>query len=108
MTADAHMPLCTRVHTFGDDVLGKHDAVALAALVAEGVVPIAHGNDGGGPIRIPAACAGLVGSKPSRGRHVVPGLARTLPIAIVNEGMLTRTARDTAAYTAAACLTRLN
>ncbi|WP_454199407.1 amidase [Nocardia sp. Marseille-Q1738] len=73
-----------------------------AALVAAGVVPIAHGNDGGGSIRIPAACAGLVGLKPSRGRHVASGLARTLPIDIVSEGVLTRTVRDTAAYAAAA------
>ncbi|MBF6168050.1 amidase [Streptomyces gardneri] len=73
-----------------------------AALVAAGVVPIAHGNDGGGSIRIPAACAGLVGLKPTRGRHVVSGLARTLPVDIVSEGVLTRTVRDTAAYAAAA------
>lgn len=72
-----------------------------AALVAAGVVPIAHANDGGGSIRIPAACAGLVGLKPSRGRHVDADLARILPINIVSEGVLTRTVRDTAAYLAA-------
>ncbi|MFI7003255.1 amidase [Nocardia sp. NPDC050175] len=73
-----------------------------AALVASGVVPIAHGNDGGGSIRIPAACAGLVGLKPSRGRHIDSAMARKLPVNIVSEGVLTRTVRDTAAYTAAA------
>lgn len=72
-----------------------------AALVAAGVVPIAHGNDGGGSIRIPAACAGLVGLKPSRRRHLDGEQARTLPINIISEGVLTRSVRDTAAYLAA-------
>ncbi|WP_375477573.1 amidase [uncultured Jatrophihabitans sp.] len=73
-----------------------------AALVAAGAVPIAHANDGGGSIRIPAACAGLVGLKCSRGRHVDGEQARRLPINMVSEGVLTRTVRDTAAFVAAA------
>lgn len=73
-----------------------------AALVAAGVVPLAHANDGGGSIRIPAACAGLVGLKPSRGRHVDGEEAAHLPINMVSEGVLSRTVRDTAAFLAAA------
>ncbi|WP_375490614.1 amidase [uncultured Jatrophihabitans sp.] len=72
-----------------------------AALVAAGAVPIAHANDGGGSIRIPAACAGLVGLKPSRGRHLDGEQARHLPINMVSEGVVTRTVRDTAAFVAA-------
>ncbi|GAA5126712.1 amidase [Haloechinothrix salitolerans] len=73
-----------------------------AALVASGAVPIAHANDGGGSIRIPAACCGLVGLKPSRGRFIDGDQARTLPINLIGEGVVTRSVRDTAAFFAAA------
>lgn len=73
-----------------------------AALVAAGVVPIAHANDGGGSIRIPAACCGLVGLKPSRGRIVdIPDIDR-LPVNIIAQGVVTRSVRDTALYFAEA------
>jgi amidase len=61
-------------------------------------VPIAHANDGGGSIRIPAACNGIVGLKPSRGRLPLdPELSR-MPVSIVAHGVLTRSVRDTAAF----------
>ena len=68
-----------------------------AALVASGVVPIAHANDGGGSIRIPAAACGLVGLKPSRGRTVPDAMDKTLPIRIIAQGAVTRSVRDRAA-----------
>lgn len=68
-----------------------------AALVAAGVVPLAHGNDGGGSIRIPAACCGAVGMKPSRFRLDMKG-SETLAVNVVCEGVITRTVRDTVAF----------
>ncbi len=73
-----------------------------AALVAAGVVPIAHANDGGGSIRIPAACCGLVGLKPSRSRLADITGSRNLPLNILNHGVVTRSVRDTANFYAEA------
>ncbi len=73
-----------------------------AALVAAGVVPIAHANDGGGSIRIPAACCGVVGLKPSRNRLCHAQFMDRLPINIVADGVVSRTVRDTAAFYAEA------
>ena len=69
-----------------------------AALVAAGAVPIAHANDGGGSIRIPAAVNGLVGLKPTRGRLAQDRMMRDMPVRIVSDGVLTRSVRDTAAF----------
>jgi len=66
-----------------------------AAAVASGMLPVAHGNDGGGSIRIPAACCGLVGLKVARGRiSTAPELGDS---PLVVDGMLTRSVADTAA-----------
>ncbi|MHB8219588.1 MAG: amidase [Acidimicrobiales bacterium] len=64
-----------------------------AAAVASGMFPIAHGSDGGGSIRIPASCTGLVGLKSARGRvpAIVPGW-----LGASVEGVLARTVADAA------------
>ena len=88
---------------WGTDFSAGASSGGSAALVAAGVVPLAHANDGGGSIRIPAAACGLVGLKPSRGRFAVSSpLERLLPVSIVGEGVVTRSVRDTAHFFASA------
>lgn len=68
-----------------------------AAAVASGMVPIAHGNDGGGSIRIPSAACGLFGLKPSRGRVPNSPFLEAFAYPVGCTHSLTRTVRDSAA-----------
>lgn len=99
-TEPAHAPPTRNPWNLGHTAGGSSGGAA--ALVAAGVVPIAHAADGGGSTRIPAAACGLIGLKPTRGRLLPHREEQLLPVAVTVDGVVTRTMRDTARWYAEA------
>jgi amidase len=103
-TAELGNASTTEPHRFGStrnpwapDRIPGGSSGGSAAAVAAGIVPAAHGNDGGGSIRIPASCCGVFGLKPTRGRNPLGPRYGDLYAGLVCEHALTRSVRDSAA-----------
>ena len=69
-----------------------------AAAVAAGIVPLAHANDAGGSIRVPASVCGLFGFKPSRGRCVPANPGGSDFLELISDHCVTRSVRDSALF----------
>jgi amidase len=74
-----------------------------AAAVAAGAIPMAHANDGGGSIRIPASCCGVFGLKPTRARNPLGPEVGDIMGGLVVEHAVTRSVRDSAALLDSTC-----
>jgi amidase len=86
------------LNPWNPDVTAGGSSGGAAAAVASRMTPMAEGTDGGGSIRVPASCCGLVGLKPSRGRITYGPDAVDIWYGSVYFFTLTRTVRDTAAF----------
>ncbi|MBD3254412.1 MAG: amidase, partial [Candidatus Lokiarchaeota archaeon] len=85
------------INPWNPEIIPGGSSGGSAVAVATGIVPLAHGNDGGGSIRIPASCNGIFGLKPTRARNPLGPHIGDVGNGIAVEHGLSRTVRDSAA-----------